>query len=507
MGFFSKIMNKFGYRKINNAYFKGAGGGSMWEWITSATTIDNQIRNDIAKLRAHARDLSHNNPVVRQYLQLISQNVIGSKGMTLQAQVRNNAGKLNKPINDKIESAWAEFWKSPFVDGKQSGISGESTLIKSVARDGEVFVRKCIGRQFNKFAFALQVIDPDLVDHEFNRPASDGQNEIRLGIEVDEWSRALAIHIWSHHPQDLNRSTPQKRIRIPASEIIHLFDPERANQTRGITWMNSVMASLKHLDGFMEAEIIAARTGACAFPLFEHTDLNQSVDEKSVDYSLELNPGTGMTLPAGLKLSEWKPNHPNINVGEFVKACLRFFSSGVHVSYNALSNDLEGVNYSSIRSGLLVERDRWKVLQEWWISAFRQPVYEAWLTCSLLSGALTLDSRDPAKFRNVKWTARGWQWVDPLKDVNAAVVAINNGLGSRTSALSEKGQDFEEICEELEDENQIAQSRGLVFGIDAKHAAEALKQAQADDDSEEEKATDKKRVQALMLAHRRSANE
>ena len=38
---------------------------------------------------------------------------------------------------------------------------------------------------------------------------------------------------------------------------------------------------------------------------------------------------------------------------------------------------------------------------------------------------------------------------DPLKDVNAAVIALENGLGSRTAYLAEQGEDFEEICEEL----------------------------------------------------------
>lgn len=506
MRFLDKILGKFGYRKISNAAFKGAAGGTMWEWITAPTTIDSQIRDEIGKLRSAARDLALNNPIVRQYLQLIAQNVIGPKGMTLQAQVRNNDGNLNKAINDKIEAAWRDFWKSPFVDGKASGLSGENMLIKSVARDGEVFIRKCVNQSFNKYSFALQVIDPDQVDHNLNRIKSTTENEIRLGIEVDEWGKPVALHLNGTVIQDINGTVSQKRTRIPASEIIHLFDPERANQSRGVTWMNSVMTSLKHLDGFMEAEIIAARTGACAFPMFEHADINQSVDEKSQDYSLELNPGTGMTLPAGLKLSEWKPNHPNIAVGEFVKACLRFFSSGVHVSYNALANDLEGVNYSSIRSGLLVERDRWKVLQQWWIDAFRQPIYEAWLECALLTGALKLDSREQEKFKAVKWTARGWQWVDPLKDVNAAVIAINNGLNSRTSALNEKGENFEDTCEELEEEQRIAKSCGLIFGLDPSLMASAMLLAQQGDENPtpEQTATDKKRALALVHAHRSS---
>ena len=496
-------MSKLGYQKNvrNESVFKGAQGGSFWDWVVAPTTIDYQIRTNIYRLRTRARELALNNPIVRQYLALLAQNVIGPRGMTLQAQVKNNDGKLNKAINDKIEAGWSEFWASPFVDGKMSGVSGEQILLKSVARDGEIFVRGCIGRQFNRFGFALQIIDPDLVDHTYNRPRSDGQNEIRLGIEVDEWQRAVGVWIWNSYPQDINSGVPHQRTFVPASEIWHIFDPERANQSRGITWLNSVMTSLKHLDGFMEAELVAARTAACAFPVFEHSDVTQGVDENSKDYNIELNPGSGFALPAGLKLAEWNPNHPNIAVGEFTKACLRFFSSGMNVSYNALANDLEGVNYSSIRSGLLVERDRWRVLQEWWVAAFRQPIFEAWLKWSLISGALVLDSRDPAKFKSVKWTARGWTWVDPLKDVNAAVIAIENGLGSRTSSLAEQGEDFEEICGELVNEKLIAEAAGLDFSGAAVTAKDVVKQAEADEQTTDDQApkTDKKAKNRLRL--------
>ena len=487
-GMFDKALKVVGLqraRKVqNNGAFKGAAGGTFWDWVVSPTTIDYQIRTNLYRLRANARDLALNNPIVRQYLTLLAQNVIGPKGMKLLAQVRNNNGGLNKGINDKIEAGWKDFWKSPFVDGKQSGVCGEQTLIKSVARDGEIFVRLVIDRSLNKFAFGLQIIDPDLVDHTYNRPRSQSQNEIRLGIEVDQYGRMVGVWIWNSYPQDINSGVPHERTRIPGNEILHIFDAERANQSRGFSWLNSVMLPLKHLDGFMEASVIASRTAACTFPIFEQTDITQA-DENAVNFEMELNPGKGMTLPPGLKSAHnFAPPPPQIGTGEFVKACLRFFASGLTVSYNALANDLEHVNYSSIRSGLLIERDRWEVLQQWWIGAFRQKVYEAWLPCALLSGALVLDSRDPAKFQAVHWVPRGWKWVDPLKDVNSAVIAIENGLSSRTAALAEKGENFEDTCEKLSDEKKIADSFGLDFSAASVSAKDVLLKTQDEENSD-----------------------
>ena len=517
MGLWQKALNMIGLGGRRNegggidfanipGAFRGTSGGTFWDWIVSPTTIDYQLRTNIYRLRIAARDMALNNPVVRQYLELLAQNVIGAQGMKIQGMVRDNSGKLNAVINEKIEDAWCEFWKSPFVDGKLSGIHGERVLLKAVSRDGEIFVRMITDRGLgNKWAFGLQVIDPDQVDHTFNRAASGTENEVRLGIEVDQWGRAVGIWIWDNVAQDVNPGMDRTRTRIPASEILHIYDPERANASRGVTWLNSVMQQLRHLDGYAEAAVVAARTAACAFPIFEQAE-GLEADPGVTNFQLDLNPGTGMSLPAGLKVSNWNPNQPNTGYSDFIKSALRFFASGMHVSYNALSSDLENVNYSSIRAGILIERDHYRVLQRWWMDAFRQPIYEAWLRAALLNGALTLDSRDPRKFCSVRWIPRGWQWVDPLKDVNAAVIAVQNGFDSRSRIIAERGDEFEDILEELSDERDQAESAGLDFSgapITAKDVASLTKDEEAQ--TEEEKTADQKKAANLIKMHREAA--
>jgi lambda family phage portal protein len=125
------------------------------------------------------------------------------------------------------------------------------------------------------------------------------------------------------------------------------------------------------------------------------------------------------------------------------------------VSYNALASDLEGVNYSSMRSGLLIERDQWRICQSLMKESFLQPIFEYWISMALLSGALALDSRDPSRFTEGKWKARGWQWVDPLKDTQANTLAINAGLTSRSACMAEEGEDAEDA--------KLAESFGLDF--------------------------------------------
>lgn len=472
--------------KTKRSYFKGAQiSRLLLDWIVAPLAADKEIRSDLLALRSRARDLARNNPYIRQYLALLTTNVIGPSGMKFQAQVLNNDGRLAKTINDKLEAAWARWCKRATVDGRMSLTQAAQLAARTLATDGEVFIKLVIDQEASgKFFFAIQLLDSDLIDHEYNRPAGKGVNEIRLGVEVDGFNRPVAFYCWDRHQADENQSA-RKRIRVDASEMLHIYDPDRVNQTRGVTWFNSVMVPLKMFDGYTEAELTAARTAAAKMGWLKYTDAAAMQLEGEIpNYPLQYDasPGSIEMLPPGVDFVPWDPSHPTSAYEAYSKSILRQVASGLRVSYNALTNDLTGVNYSSIRSGMLIERDMWRALQQLFIERFYVPIYEAWLPVALLNKDVVLDSRDPARFQSVRFIPRGWAWVDPLKDINASVIAINNGLASRTEVLAETGGDYEDTLALLAREKQMAEDAGLILGASANMQAVAdLQQAASGD--------------------------
>jgi lambda family phage portal protein len=450
--------------------FKGAEMSRLWwDWVSSPIAADQEMYNDFLRLRARAREMRRNHPLIRKYLKLLANNVVGPTGFKLRARVRNNDGQLATAFNKKIQAAWFEWCKDVSVDGKHSLVSMLQFLVKSTAVDGEICVRKIRNFKANKFRFALQVLDPDLLDHMFFQAPGAQANEIRLGVEIDDYSRPLAYWFWDRHPTDLLMSVPRKRIRIPADEIIHFFDPERANQSRGTTWLNSVMMPAKMLDGYVEAEVVAARIGASKMGFLQQKSAGDSeppisdAENPKAKIEMEASPGGFEELPPGYEMKEWNPEHPAVAFPNFLKAVQRWISAGLGVGYNTLADDLEGVNYSSIRAAMLVERDEWRSLQGRVITQILEPLYCEWLEFATLSGQLILDSRPLAAFYAVTFVPRGWDWVDPLKDVNASIAEIDNGLNSRARVCAEQGEDFEEIAEELAEEQEIIDELGLIL--------------------------------------------
>lgn len=449
------------------------------DWITSRSAPDDELRWSIAKIRARARDLERNNPLVRQFLRMLATNVIGPDGIKLQSQIRNNSDQLNEPFNTKIEDAWREWSESPMRDGKMDLNAASRLALKTIARDGEIFIRKIVDFRGNRFGFAIEMIDPDLIDEMLNAAAGDRSNEIRLGIEMDSDCRPVAYHGWNLPPA-LTMGTSRRRVVYPADQIIHLYDPDRINQTRGVSWMTPVLVPMRHLGAYTEAELIAARTGASKMGFFQRKqEVGVSIEgdpENPGSFTMNADPGTFGILPDGYEVANWTPDHPSTAFSEFIKSQIRNIAAGLGVSYNSLANDLESVNYSSIRSGLLSERDIWRTYQDWWICSFLKPLYREWLNVSLLTGAVKLDNRDVRKFLDARWIPRGWAWVDPLKDTQAGVLAIKSGLASRTSLLAEQGVDFEDVINDLEAENIQAELADVNIDGDAGIAAEQADQ-------------------------------
>jgi len=440
--------------------FDGAGVHRLLlDWIAQTRSADEEVRGDIRILRARARELGRNNSYVKRYFRLLVTNVIGPMGIKLQAQVWAGDQPDTK-TNAAIEAAWNAWASSPVtVDGRLTLRRFEKLVIKTVACDGEAFVRLWRGFEGNSHGLALQAIDADLIDETFNRPRRGTQNEIRMGVEIDAIGRPVGYWVWNAVGTDLVR----ERYFVPAAEMLHLYDPERVNQTRGVTWVHSVMVPAHMLNAYEESEAVAARIGASKMGLFEKRadSLAGDLASSSRPATMEANPGTFEIVPDGYEFKAWEPDHPTAQFPAFIKQMLRKIASGFSVFYNVLANDAEGVSYSTMRSFALVERDDWRSIQQDFIDMWRRPLYSAWLGMALLTGSLTLSTRDPSRYLTVRHRPRGWQWIDPEKEARAAVVSIQNGLGTRTGFLAEKGEDIEDVFAELAREQALATEYGI----------------------------------------------
>ena len=422
-------------------------------WMAEQNSIDNELRSDLDRLRARSRDLANNNDYVRKWLQMTAANIVGPNGFLLQVRVEDKPGIQDQFANNAIEAAWAKWGRECDISGRMSFVDLVRAIVKSLARDGEFMLRKVIGRN-NAAGYALQLIDIDRLDTGYNVAAAEGRNAVVMGVELDSYSRPVAYHLHSAHPADAGQ---RRRERIPANEIIHRYITDRPEQTRGIPWAHAVIKSLHDLNEYNKSALIAARKGADTLGFFVSPNGDPpSMDDTEAGEPISVSvPGMYETLPEGYDFRAYESQYPSATYGEFTKAHLRRIATGLGVSYNTLAEDLEGVNYSSIRSGVLNERDQWMTLQSWLIASFLTPLYEEWLRFALLNGAIALPNGSPLplakydKFAAHSWLGRRWQWVDPLKDIEAARLAIQTGVASPQSVAAQMGADVDDVLADI----------------------------------------------------------
>ena len=282
-------------------------GRLTFDWATSILSRDQKLWTDLRKLRSRARELADNDPTAAKFLSLCVANVIGKHGVTMQPKVQNlRGGKLADTLNAQIKAEW-KLWRQKgncTLDGKLSFDELERLLIRTAAMDGEFLVIQKVVN--NPWGFALQHMDMDQLDHTFFLEQTTIGTEIRMGVEVDKFRKPDAYHLWNRHPN------------VPANIVCHAYLPDSALQTRGVPWMAPAMFQMNMLKGYMEAEIIAARVGACQMGIISDDKGSGEYKGEGINedgtINMEATPGGFLQIGAN-KFDTFKPEHHNTAFG------------------------------------------------------------------------------------------------------------------------------------------------------------------------------------------------
>jgi lambda family phage portal protein len=488
--FFKKPEEPSKGQPFRRSYAAANTGRLFADFVGSERSSDSELYPVLNRMRARTRDLSRNNEYVKRYLELMKANVVGERGFTLQVKAIDTVGKLDQQGNQSIEDAFKMWGRlgSPTVDGKMTWVDAQKLAIESLARDGEVIIVKHRGSSF-KDSFAFQFIEPDQLDEKKNERLPNG-NEIRMGVELDKFKKPVAYYFLTYHPGDYDFATQTrspKHTRIPADRVIHVFMPLRAGQTRGEPWMAPALPALKQLGALREAAIINARVGASKMGFFTSPAGDGFVadDMDGAIPIMDASPGTFHQLPNGVDFKTFDPQYPSNEFEDFHTAVLRGISSGLGVSYTSLSNDLEGTSYSSIRQGALEERDFYKNLQGFFVDHFVRPVYESWLAASMEINSFGIPIRQFDRFAAAsEFRGRAWSWVDPQKEMNAAVAGLQNGVLSLQDVASQYGKDTEELLAQIQRDKALMEQFGVKFALEPYGSQKIPLEADVTDDGD-----------------------
>jgi len=428
---------------------------SGWDFTAVDTNIELASYLNILKFRA--RDLLKNSTLVNSYANLMVTNCVGSEGFTLKNMAQNidakgkPTGQPDAVANLIIENLWNKFSIDPCVSHDRSMKEVLREIVQSLSVDGEAVIILHPGFD-NQFNYGIEVVDSLTLDPGLNIINKENGNKIICGIEFDQYKAPQFYYFRSPFTFSMQTNNYTK---VPASRVLHLFNRKIVSQVRGFPPATPTMEDLKSLDGYIQAELTAARTSAAKMGFIEQDgNVTYSGDEfdEHGDPISTVEPGTIEILQKGQKFVGWASDHPNAGFKSFIQSLQMGISSSLGLSYNALLSDYMAVNYSSLRAAGLNDRETYKQVQDSVIEKIMYPMFEDWLQMQMLNKNVNLPMFKFDNFNQPVFHVKKGKYFDPLKEVTAQKIALEIATTSRTRIVAENGGDFMDILTEREAE-------------------------------------------------------
>lgn len=460
-------------KRLRNSY-EGAGTGRRAAgWDAPEAALNAIALPALPTLRKRSRAAVRNDPYALSAISRRVTNIIGT-GITPRSQIKD------KDLRSEINQLWEDWVDEADADGLTDFYGLQMVVSRMVEESGECFVRLRNRRLEDGFAvpLQLQVLPPDFVPVDRNFKTRAG-NIVRAGIEFNAIGQRVAYWMWQSHPGDPTapRRGYNQLNRIPADQVLHIFEPLEGGQLRGIPRLAPVLLRLKSLDNYDDA-VLFRQEVANLFagfitrprqegpPMFDPTTGQAPAADRDGTPMVGLEPGTMQELLEGEEVVFSDPPDAGNTYVDFMKQQLMAAAVGVELPYELLTGDMSDISDRTLRVLLNEFRRRIEQVQfSVYVFQLCRPVRAAWLDTAYLSGALSLADY-PARRREylrTRWVPQGWAYIHPVQDVQGKLLEIGAGLASRSEHVLRTGYDAEVVDEENAQDNERARELGLKY--------------------------------------------
>ena len=456
-----RVRQRQALRLIQRAYEGAKAGRRTDGWVTAGTGANAEIAPASSRLRDRSRDLMRNNPYAAKAVNALVSNLVGTGIVPRARSKRSSAAK-------QADQLWLQFSAACDSEGLTDFGGLQALVVRSLVESGEVIVRFRDRRLEDGLPvpLQLQVLEPDHLDSGKTEDLADG-GFIVNGIEFDALGRRRAYWLFPVHPGESRGRVLASR-PVPARQVLHLFERLRPGQVRGVPWFASVILKLRDLDDYDDAELMRKKIEACFAAFVTGAQDEEMLGKASAgaagDRIESFEPGMIEYLEPGKDVKFASPS-ANGGYAEYMRLQLHAVAAGVGLTYELLTGDLSQVNYSSIRAGLIEFRRRMEALQ--WqliVPGLCQPVWTRFVELAQAAGKL------PDGEITAEWTAPRFEAVDPLKDIQADILAVRAGVMTLKEAIARQGYDPAQVLAEIAATNAELDVAGITLDTDPRRS-------------------------------------
>lgn len=460
------------------AYVAGAGGYRAANWWPAALGPNAALSYSLQTIRSRSLHADRNTPFVGGAHDRIAAETVGT-GIKPQSMCPD------LPTREKINRLFQDWTDESDADGMLDFYGQQWMTARSAAAQGEMFARFRVRRpgDMKTVPLQIQMLEADFVPLDYTRAAAAPLNTIRDGIETNAVGARVAYWMYRFHPGDASvvpaSLASSEPIRVPASEVAHVYLPTRIGQMRGVPWIARSLVPIRDMADAMDANRVRQKTAAMFMAAIESkadaADTALASETGTVegdDDVLTMEPGTVVRLPDGQSMKFSTPPEVGTTFEPFFRLGYREVAAGLGLLYEQLTGDYSNLNDRTLRAALHGFR---RVCHVWqhhmMVYQYCRQVWSRWLPLAELAGLVARPAGMPdADFHRVVWVPEAWPYIHPVQDVEAKVREVNAGFTTRSAVVSEAGEDSELVDATQATDNARADRLGLKYTSDGRTA-------------------------------------
>lgn len=473
---------------------------ALKNWTPQLGGPNSDTLPDLGELRARSADLERNAPLATG---VIATNVTSTVGTGIVPHARIDRDFLGLPDEqadqferdaERVFALWAETHACDLA-GRLDFYSMQGLGLRSVLGRGDLFVvRRFVERPGDVLATRLQLIEADRVSNPVGIPETD---RFLGGLELDADGRPITVHVRDSHPGEWIGAAP---VWVPEPvygaatgqrRVLHVMDHLRVGQVRGVPYLAPVMETLKQLDRYTEAEVMAAVVNSFLTIFIKQAieddtgalpdmgdpatlaDVRAATPESAND--VRLAAGAVVGLMPGEEIQQTNVSRPNPQFDPFVLAVLRQVGVGLEVPYELLVKHFTA-SYSASRAAML---EAWRSTmrrRSWLTATLNQPVWEWVIEEAVTRGLLVAPGFFDSPFTRhaylqAEWLGPAMGSLDPESDVAAAAARVDLGISTLAQETAQlTGGDWERNHRQRVKEHRMR----VRDGLDAEEVAQRI---------------------------------
>ena len=433
----------------SGGYVGGAYSQRFANWTPGVRDADGDITYDLREMRGRSRDLARNAPIARGAVGTMVTYVVGT-GLSVQSRIDaellglsdEEASAKQKEL-ERYFNTWAA---SQFADAgqEQSFYEMQDLAERSELESGDAFALLVKSKAPNwPYRLAVQIVEADRV---CNKDRAMDTDEMTQGI-VKKGGIPSSILIADRHPGRVIGTSQTRWTEVPfygstgRRNVLHLMHKERPGQSRGVPWLAPIIAKIKQLDRYSDAEVDAAVNAAAnavfatmdpdAFSDLFDADAQGAYIDNAKRWDGTIESGRVISTLPGETITSPTPGRPNPAFEQFFLAMNNEIAMGLGMPRDVLLKAFNA-SYSASRAALMDAWRTYKVRRFRKAARFCQPIYEEVIADGVAMGHVSLPGflADPmirAAWLGSFWSGDGPGALDPVKEADAAEKRIKIG--------------------------------------------------------------------------------